>query len=122
MGLFTDVILTGTTNGSGALTVNSETQVNGLLYAIEWVFGSGTSGVDFVLSLQSTPTGVAETIYTATNADANATYYPRVAEVGVTGSALGTYALIKLLGKPRLVVSSGGDTKPYTLVLYFLNK
>lgn len=113
------VTLTGTTDGSGDVTVNGESQINGLLYAIEWVFGSGTAGVDFTLTMQTTPSGVAQTVFTATNANANATYYPREAEVGNTGTALGTYCYPKIVGVPRCVIAQGGATKTYTLVLYY---
>lgn len=115
----TDLLLQGTTDASGDLTVNAVSQINGLLYAVEWVFGSGATGVDFVLSCQTLPSGVADTVLTITNADASAVYYPREAEVGSTGSALGTYCYPRLLGTPRLVVSSGGNAKPYSLILYY---
>lgn len=112
--------LTGTTDGSGDLTVNGESAINGLLYAAWWIFGSGTSGVDATLTIQGTPSGVADTVLTLTDANANAWYPVRRAETGTTGAALVTYSYPAVIGTPRLVIAQGGATKTYTLVLYYL--
>lgn len=115
-----DVKLTGTTDASGNLTVNADTQIAGLLFGIEWVVGTFAAGVDAVISMQSTPSGVAKTVLTLTNANANAFYNPREAEHDNTGAAItGAYCYPLVIGKPRLVVAQGGNTMTGTCILYY---
>lgn len=115
-----DVKLTGTTDASGNLTVDADMQIAGLLFGIEWVVGSFDTGVDAVVSMQTTPSGVAKTVLTLTNANANAFYNPREAEHDNTGAAItGAYCYPLVVGKPRLTVSSGGNTKTGTCILYY---
>lgn len=118
-----DIIrLTGTTDSGGDATINHTTTVNGLLYMVEWIDGDLTDGVDAVLSIQSVPgnSAAATTVLTLTNANSDARYYPRELESGNTGSALTTYAIPLVAGVPRLVISSGGDTKSGGCVLYVI--
>ncbi len=121
-----DMKLTGTTDGSGDLTVNGEAAIFGLLYAIEWVKGTFDNGVDATFTVQSTPSGVAYTILTLTDANANAIYYPRKGVHSDVGAALtydGTRAindLPLLIGKPRMVVAQGGNAKTGSAILYYL--
>lgn len=121
-----DVKLTGTTDGSGDLTVNAEAAIDGLLYAIEWVKGTFDNGVDAVFSIQSTPSGVALTILTLTDANANAVYYPRKGVHSDVGAAL-TYDgtnpltdLTRIVGKPRMVVAQGGNAKIDSAILHYI--
>jgi len=114
-----DVKLTGTTASDGSLTVNADIKINGLLWAVEWVVGSFAAGVDAVISMQNTPSGVAKTVLTLTNANANAWYNPREDEHDNTGTALTSDCFPVVMGQPRLVVSSGGDTKTGTCILYY---
>lgn len=121
-----DMKLTGTTNAGGALTVNGEASINGLLYAIEWVVGTFAAGVDAVFTIQSTPSGVAYTVLTLTDANANAIYYPRKGVHSDTGAAL-TYDgtrpvndLPLIIGTPRMVVAQGGNTLTGSAILYYI--
>lgn len=111
--------LEGTTDGSGDVTINGESSVFGWLYAVEWVVGTFATGVDAVLSIQSTPSGVAHTILTLTDANSNKWYYPREAEHDNTGTATGGKVFPLIVGKPRLVVAQGGSAKTGFAVLYY---
>lgn len=114
--------LSGTTDGDGALTVNGESAILGRLYAIQWVDGDFTDGVDAVISTQGH--GASKTLLTLTDANTDALYYPRDlvhdATGGVlTGTAGGDRVLPLLVGKPRLVVASGGATKTGGCILFY---
>ena len=116
-----DVKLYGTTNSGGALTVTGQGAVSGFLYAIEWIDGSFADGVDAVISCTNTPSGVDNTLLTLTNANDDAWYFVRETEDDNTGAA-GTSKVLPILnGVPKLVVSSGGDTKAGGCVLYYMD-
>jgi hypothetical protein len=117
--------LTGTTDGSGDLTVNATKSITGWLYAVEWVLGTFAAGVDAVLSEQSRVSGVARTLLTLTDANANAIYYPRYivhseAGAALTGTSGGDRAMAYIVGIPRLVVAQGGSAKVGSMFLYYL--
>lgn len=119
-----EISLQGTTETDGTLTVNAEVQVRGFLYAVEWIDGTFDDGVDAVVSCESTPSGVAQTLLTLSNANSDAWYFPRTVVHGETGTALtgtsgGDRALFILNGKPRLAVTSGGSTKTGGCILYY---
>lgn len=126
MGRLLDVRLVGITDGSGDLVVNAAMAVVGRLYAVEWIDGDLVDGVDAVISVQSTPSGVAATLLTLTNANDDALYYPRHQVHSAAGAGLTlegaeiAYDLPLVCGTPRLVVSSGGDTKTGGCILYVL--
>jgi hypothetical protein len=116
--------LTATTNASGDATVNGETSVFGRLEAVEWVLGTFDAGVDATLTCQATLSGVAQTLLTLTNANANALYYPRALVHDATGGALtgtsgGDRTLMLLTGKPRVVIAQGGNVKTGAVILYY---
>lgn len=119
------LILEATTLSDGTKTVNAPRVINGQLYAVEWVIGTLTTGVDATLTEQDRPGGVARTLLTLTNADANALYHPRYLVHGETGTALtgtsgGDRVMAYLLGKPRLVIAAGGDTLTGSMILHYL--
>ena len=110
--------LYGTTDGSGNATVNGEAPVNGCaLYAVRWIDGDLADGVDAVISTQGADASA--TLLTLTNANDDATYYPREATCDNTGTADGDTTLPFMQGTPRLVISSGGDTKSGGCILYY---
>lgn len=116
--------LIGTTNASGAVTIDGENVVLGVLLAVEWIDGDLTDGVDAVLSCQSTISGVAQTILTLTDANNDAWYYPRSvvhseAGAALTGTSGGDRTPFILNGKPRLAITSGGDTHTGGCYLYY---
>ena len=119
-----NIVLGGTTDGSGALTVNAETHIYGQLFAVEWVVGSFAAGVDAVLSVQETASGVAQTLLTLTDANANAQYYPRLVVHGETGIALtgtsgGDRTMPLIAGRLRLAVTSGGAAQSGRAIVHY---
>jgi hypothetical protein len=116
--------LSGTTETDGTLTVNGESVVFGQLEAVEWIDGTFDDGVDAVISVQSTTSGVGLTLLTLTNANDDAMYYPRAivhseAGAALTGTSGGDRTKFVLSGKPRLVVTAGGNAKTGGCILYY---
>ena len=97
----------------------------GLLHAVEWVDGDFADGVDSVLSVTNTDSGVDSTLLTLTDANIDAWYYPRVALHDTAGAAVtydGTrpiYGRFVVNGTLKLTVTSGGDTKTGGAVVYY---
>ena len=117
--------LSGTCTSSGALTVTGEDAVFGYLDAVDWIDGNFADGVDAVLSVTTTNTGVDVTLLTLTDANNDARYYPRALVHGETGSALtgtsgGDRTRMLLNGVPKLVVADGGDTTTGGCIIYWL--
>lgn len=100
-----------TTDSAGDATATSEVEVVGKVVAVAWEDGDLVDGVDAVLSV----VGVGrpdQTILTLTNANNDAWYYPLIQASSNAGGAItGVYAEPVVMGKLKLVVSSGGDTK-----------
>ena len=92
-----------------------------LLYAVEWVDGTLDDGVDAVLSVTATPSGVDKTLLTLTNANDDAWYHPRGVEHDAAGAALTTRALSVVYGTLKLVVSAGGNVKTGACWVYLLD-
>lgn len=120
-----NVKLSGTTDGSGDLTVNGEAAIYGVLYAVEIVASALDATADWTLTMQGTPSGNAYTLLTLTDVNTNAVYYPRKGVHGDTGAAL-TYDGTRLVtdlpllaGKPRIVIAQGGATKAASIILYY---
>lgn len=91
-----------------------------LLYAVEMVIGTLTSGAaDVTLSMTDTLSGVDKTLLTLTNISANAWHYPQVLGSDNTGTALtGWYMKQVVEGTLKVVVASGGNVKTGTLIAY----
>lgn len=117
--------LTGETDGSGDLTIISEAIVKGTLARVEWIDGDLADGVDAVLSVTSTPSGVDHTLLVLTNANVDANYYPRAVAHDGTGTAVtydGTneiYVPDVFYGTLKLVISSGGASATGGCVVYY---
>ena len=110
--------LYGTTAGDGTLTVNASDSILGELVAVQWIDGTFADGVDAVISCVGADLTV--TLVTLTNADNDAMYYPlHVAQDNAGANLTGVYAKPILNGKPRLAVTSGGDTRAGGCILYF---
>lgn len=118
------VKLTGTTDASGDLTVTSVASYNGRLALVQWIDGDFADGVDAVLSMTNTDAGVDVTLLTLTNANDDALYPVRAIakdQAGATITYDGTneiYEPLPVVGKLKLVVSSGGDTKTGGAVVF----
>ncbi|HEB28753.1 MAG TPA: hypothetical protein ENI05_13490 [Porticoccus sp.] len=122
-----EVRLIGTTETDGSLTVTAPYSIFGTLHSIRWVDGDFVNGVDAVISMQGTSApSEAYNVLTLTDADDDATYYPKELAHDNAGATLpqGTdktavYKDPLLVGVPRLVVASGGDGKTGGCFLYY---
>lgn len=116
--------LTGTTDGSGDLTVTATRPVAGLLHSVQWIDGDLADGVDAVLSVTNTDAAVDFTLLTLTDANNDAMYHPRHKiddEAGADVTYDGTnevYCMVPVVGTLQLVVSSGGASKTGGAVVY----
>jgi hypothetical protein len=111
-----------TTATGGAFTETEPISSRGpcLLYEVQWVDGDLADGVDAVLSVTGTPSGVDKTLLTLTNANNDAVYYPRVLESDNAGTATTGYAFQGVHGQLKLAVTDGGDAKTGKLIAYLL--
>jgi len=112
-------ILRGTTNGSGAATITSET-VSGWIYAVEWIDGTLADNNTAVLSMTQTQSGIDQTILTvgAGEGDSDTWYYPRVLECDNGCTSIGTYTMFCGSGKLKLVIASGGAAAEGGCIVY----
>jgi len=89
------------------------------LYAVEWIDGDFADGVDAVLSVTNTLSGVDTTLLTLTNADNDKWYFPRVLVQGVTGTDLtAIYDMLVVDGTLKLTITNGGNGKTGGCVVY----
>ena len=114
-----------TTDESGDATTNDTLSIFGCLYAVETIDGDLSDGVDAVVSVQSTESGVALTLLTLTDFNTDAMYYPRHVVHGETGAALtgtsgGDRAMPVINGTLRVVIAQGGDTKTGGIIVYYI--
>lgn len=118
-----EIRLYGTTNTSGAVTIDAPTAVFGYLEGVYVILGTLASGaVDITVSTQNHE--AAATMLTITNASASAMYRPRELVHDATGTALtgtagGDRTRPLLMGVPRCAIASGGDTKSGGVILYY---
>lgn len=124
MGRLKEAILTGTTSTAGAATINDTKAILGRLYAVEWIDGTLSDGVDAVLTAQNTASAVAQTLLTLTDANDDKPYYPRDVVHDLTGGALtgtsgGDREMPVINGVLRLVIASGGSEKTGGCIVYF---
>lgn len=111
-----DIYLIGDTDASENMTLTSTQDVIGFLEKIEWVDGDFSDGVDGVLSVVETASGVDKTIFTFTDVNVDAEYYPRTLihgldKTALTGTAGGDRTKVLVAGKLKLTVTSGGVSK-----------
>ena len=120
------VELYGTTNTSGALTVNSTSRVLGALEAVRWIDGAFTDNVTATLSFVGDGI-VPDTdliVWGAGEADNDGLFHGYTI-VKDTGAATVTYDGTNEIyerqivdGQLKLVVAAGGDTKAGGCVVY----
>ena len=116
-----ELILTGTSDATGDVTLTASQSVVGMLYAVEWVDGDLADGVDAVLSVTNTASGVDQTVLTLTDANSDAWYYPRELADDNAGAALAaTYTYPVINGTLKLVIASGGNAKTGGAYVYVL--
>jgi len=116
-----DIILSVTTNGSGAGTATATDSVQGWLVAFDYIPGTIDTGAPITIT-DETNDGASITQYVKASAGtSNVRKYPRVAEqLSSDGSDLGTYTFPLFVGNPKLAVASGGATATGSVKLYFL--
>ena len=123
MGYLKELRIGGTTDASGDLALSASRPVMGRLYAIVWEVGTFAAGGDAVFSTTLHDSADAN-LLTLTDANSDATYYPRAlvhnnAGTALTGTAGGDRDLPLLVGVPKMVVSSGGNAKTGAAYLYY---
>ena len=119
-----EIRMIGTTDGDGDLTLTAPRSVFGHLDAVEWIDGDFADGVDAVLSVTLTPSGVDRTLLTLTNANDDKWYHPRTlvqteAGADLTGTSGGDREKMIIAGTLKLVISSGGATKTGGAIIYY---
>ena len=112
--------LRGTTS-SGTATIAASRPVYGLLYAVDWVDGDLAAGVDAVLSVTDTDSGIDVTLLTLTDADDDARHYPRVLEADNTAAALTTYTYQVVNGNLSLAISSASGAQTGGMIVHIIS-
>jgi hypothetical protein len=111
------VLLSGTTNASGALTVTYGDHVMGKLYAVQLIDGSFDDGVDITLTCEHGDFSIP--LLTKADFNSDQMVYPRVATAAIAdGAALTDYAMPIVNGKPKMVIAAGGNAKSGGCLLY----
>jgi len=117
------IYLTGTTDASGDLVVNSISSIFGFLYKVDWVDGGFDDGVDATLTVTGrTQTAITKTLLTLTDANDDADYYPREYADTVAGAENTSFSEYPLIdGYLTMTVASGGNKKAGggMLITYF---
>jgi hypothetical protein len=116
--MLTPIRLIGTTDADGAANILSEASYNGVLHSVAWVDGDFADGVDAVLSVTSTDSGVDLTLLTLTDADNDALYIVRPLIAQVNGAAGTDTAQYPVVGRIKLAVTSGGNAKTGGAIVY----
>jgi len=114
------LMVTTDEDGAGSATQKPSSPVS-VLYRVEWIDGDLATGVDAVLSVTDTLSGVDTTLLTLTDANDDAVYYPVLAECDNTGQATGTYRLPVVDGSLKLSVTGGGSGKSGGVVVYLMD-
>jgi len=118
----TEVLFDITTDADGDSTDDHTHTVFGYLVKLVYAKTDFADGVDLVLSMQSPPGAIAETIITLTNINASAVHYPVVDPSDTAGAAETAQPVRHLLvGTPRIVTDEGGATKTGKVILYIEN-
>ena len=118
-----EIIMTGTSDATGDLTLTASQGVIGMLYAVEWVDGDLDDNNTAVLSVTETPSGVDQVLLTlgAGEGDDDIWYYPRTLADDLGAAALAaTYTYPLVNGVLELVIASGGNAKTGGAYVYIL--
>jgi len=113
--------LTGTTNGTGDVTITGDSPISGLLFAVEWIDGDLDNNNTAVLSAINTASGVDRVLLTigAGEGDADKMYYVRELEHDNACTALATHTYPVIDGYIKLVIASGGSAKTGGCVIHW---
>ncbi len=120
-----EIILTGTSDATGDVTITATRSIVGKFYAVTWIDGDLADGVDGTLSVTVRPEAAADLVLlTLTNANVDAEYMPREPVHDNTGTAL-TYDSTESVtdmriinGTLALVIASGGNAKTGGMLVY----
>lgn len=121
MKTFEAIYIPVTTDSGGAASETKATDVNGFIYAIDLKLGTLASGAaDVTVSVTNTPDGVDRTLLTLTNVAANARYFPRELEDDNAGADATNRLMNLAVGRLKVVVAQGGNTKSGAVTVYVL--
>jgi|SRR3990172_1282556 len=102
---------TGSATGSG---------FSGLLYAAQLIDNTFDDGVDITVTAEQGDLSIP--LLTQANFNSDQMVYPRVAEaLNTDGSALATYTLPVVIGRPKAVIAQGGNVKSGSIILYIVD-
>lgn len=110
--------LTGTTDGSGDLTITDTAIVKGYVEKIAMDYDDGDTGADMVVTSVGP---VTQAILTQANlGTADDTYYPRTPCDAVADGAAFTNWADKILvdGAFKIVIANGGNAKNFKFIVY----
>ena len=120
-----EIILTGTSDATGDVTITATRSIVGKLYAVTWIDGDLSDGVDGTLSVTVRPEAAADLVLlTLTNANVDAEYMPREPVHDNTGTALtydsteGVTDMRIINGTLALVIASGGNANTGGMLVY----
>jgi hypothetical protein len=116
MGLRSAILpITTIANGTGSATATSD---RGLFHSIRYVKTDFDNGIDFTVTVVNSAT--TDTILTATDVNASATFAPRMDRHTTAGAAKSADdVLIPFIGALKVTVAQGGNVKSGTFVLYW---
>ena len=108
-----------TTNSSGDGS-GFDTSALGILYAVQLVDGDFADGVD--VTITSEQGDLSFPLLTQANFNTDQIVYPRVLQaLNTDGTALATHTLPLVVGRPKVVVAQGGNTKSGSFIFYILD-
>lgn len=111
--------LSGTSDGSGDLTVTSSTKVTGYIERVVMDYDDGDTGADLTFTSEN---AVSQAILTITNAGvADKNWYPRTPTHEVADGSVFTYAVSKVYlanEALKVVVAQGGASKDFKFLIY----
>jgi hypothetical protein len=109
------------TNAGGSFVGTLKVEQPALLVAMQWMDGDLADGVDATMThTQFAPGNAVTTLFTLTDANNDAPFYPRVVEHDTAGAALATRTMALCHGTLTLTVAAGGNAKAGQLWLYLL--
>lgn len=106
------------TNSGGACTAYSPTAIAGLVIGYYLDIGAGGTALAATTDVTVSEEDTASTILTLTNVAASARVRPRVATHDDTGTVTGALDAPAVVGRLKVVVAQGGDTRSGTLYVY----
>lgn len=112
------IVIDITTDSSGDGSAEGR-PINGWLYELRYDKGDFAAGVDCTVSFTDEKDD-SITLLTLTDANSSDNYFPREVEHDNAGSAQSTLALPVIVGIPKVVIASGGDTKSGHVILYMM--